>query len=226
GVSGPSPRVRMRSGATPRSTMYAFTDSARLADRLRLNSRLPTLSVWPTIMTLSEGYWFRMPEASSSVGLEMLRMVALPLSNSMPLITPVNFLTTAGISSGQPSSSSKPFLVSGSFGHLSLESMKPSPSLSGGQPSGATPGTSMHLSSRSSTPSLSPSGQPVGATPGTSLHSSLSSSTPSASASRIGQPSGAIPASCGHLSLASGKPSLSASRIGHPSGNRPGSSGH
>ena len=38
----------------------------------------------------------------------------------MPWMTPVNFFSFAGISSGQPSSSWKPFLVSGWSGHLSL----------------------------------------------------------------------------------------------------------
>src|SRR5204862_5851689 len=67
--------------------------------------------------------------------------------------------------SGQPSSSWKPFLVSGSFGHLSSTSGIPSRSLSGsGQPSSSSKsskssGSSGHLSTSSLMPS--PSRPPI-----------------------------------------------------------------
>src|SRR6266513_535890 len=69
--------------------------------------------------------------------------------------------------SGQPSSSSKPSLSSGSFGHLSVLSGMPSLSLSGsGQPSSSSKpslssGSSGHLSTLSRMPSPSRSPGPL-----------------------------------------------------------------
>src|SRR6188768_690757 len=120
----------------------------------------------------------------------------------MPSITPENFLTASGTVSGQPSSSSKPFLVSGLSTHLSLSSKIPSPSLSRiGQPSGLTPTSFGHRSQGSGTPSLSRSGsgQPFGAGPASRGQKSSLSSTPSVSVS-AGQPFGATPCSAGHWS--------------------------
>ena len=66
-------------------------------------------------------------------------MLAEPVLKLMPSMTPVNFFTAGGSSSGQPSSSWKPFLVSGASGHLSREPRKPSPSVSSsGQPSSSS----------------------------------------------------------------------------------------
>src|SRR6188472_4241692 len=110
----------------------------------------------------------------------------------MPLTTPENFFNASGNLSGQPSVSSKPFLVSGSFGHLSLSSTMPSLSVSLIlQPSGATPTSSGHMSQGSRMPSLSVSrsGQPFGAMPASFGQLSSRSSTPSASVS-AGQPAG------------------------------------
>src|SRR5215471_18098464 len=101
-----------------------------------------------------------------------------------------------GPASGQPSSSWKPLMVSGSLGHLSALSGTPSLSLSGsGQPSS------------SSKPSTSS---------GASLHWSNSSGMPSPSLSGSGQPSSSSKpslssASLGHLSMESGTPSPSVS---------------
>src|SRR5947207_6381434 len=72
---------------------------------------------------------------------------------------------SSSIESGQPSSSWNPFLVSGSFGHLSFSSRMPSRSLSGsGQPSSSSKsskssGSSGHLSTSSLMPS--PSRSPI-----------------------------------------------------------------
>src|SRR5689334_8993297 len=100
--------------------------------------------------------------------------------------------------SGQPSSSSKPSLSSGSFGHLSLTSGMPSLSLSGsGQPSSSSKpslssGSLGHLSRLSRMPSLSlsGSGQPSSSSKpslssGSSGHLSTSSLMPSPSRSPI-----------------------------------------
>src|SRR5919108_216288 len=100
--------------------------------------------------------------------------------------------------SGQPSSSSKPLYVSGSFGHLSSLSRMPSLSLSGsGQPSS------------SSKPSLSS---------GSFGHRSSTSRMPSLSLSGSGQPSSSSKpslssGSSGHLSTSSGMPSPSRSNV-------------
>src|SRR6187399_363996 len=133
----------------------------------------------------------------------------------MPLTTPENFFNASGNLSGQPSRSSKPFLVSGSFGHLSLSSKMPSLSVSRtGQPSGFTPASSGQASHGRFTPSLSGSrstiGQPFGAGPASRGQKSSLSFTPSPSVSG-GQPSGATPKSFGHMSTVSTTPSLSAS---------------
>src|SRR4051794_5727192 len=117
----------------------------------------------------------------------------------MPSMTPVNFFTSTGSSSGQPSSSLKPFTVSGASGHLSREPRKPSPSEStSGQPSSSSmplrgSGWFGHLSTASGTPSLSlsGSGQPS------------SSSKPSRSSAIIG-----------HLSAVPEMPSPSGSEGG------------
>src|SRR5262245_10610241 len=152
--------------------------------------------------------------ASSSVGFDFGRIVALPKSNSMPWMTPVNFFTCSGISSGHPSSSWKPFLVSGLSGHLSCGIGMPSLSESlSGQPSGGTPGSVGHLSSGFRMLSLSGSlsGQPSGGMPGSVGHLSCGSMMPSLSVSGGGQPSGATPGTVGHLSSGSLKPSPSVS---------------
>src|ERR1043165_6882462 len=101
--------------------------------------------------------------------------------------------------SGQPSSSSIPFLSSGMSGHLSSSSGMPSPSRSllarSGQPSSSSipflsSGMSGHLSSSSGMPSrsLSGSGQPSSSSKpskssGSSGHLSMSSLIPSPSRS-------------------------------------------
>src|SRR6478609_5332721 len=103
--------------------------------------------------------------------------------------------------SGQPSSSSKPSLSSGSSGHLSVLSWMPSPSRSrsskSGQPSSSSKpffvsGSFGHLSSLSRIPSrsLSGSGQPSSSSKsswssGSSGHLSTSSLMPSPSRSPI-----------------------------------------
>src|SRR4051812_1317929 len=141
----------------------------------------------------------------------------------MPLITPANLATSLGSSSGQPSLSSKPFLVSGWSGHLSTSSRMPSASLSCTQPSGATPFSVGHLSSGKSTPSSSASlfGQPsagAGCAPSSASvgQGSLASTMPSLSVSTgaatgAGQPFGATPGTAKQASCGSKKPSPSES---------------
>src|SRR3954466_8853458 len=113
-----------------------------------------------------------------------------------PSMTPVNFFTSTGSSSGQPSSSLKPLTVSGASQHYAREPRKPSPSEStSGQPSSSSmplrvSGWFGHLSTASGIPSLSLSG---------SGHPS-SSSKPSRSSATIG-----------HLSLSPKIPSPSGS---------------
>ena len=82
------------------------------------------------------GYSFMTLTASASSLNDDFWMSAEFALKLMPLMTPVNFFTALGSSSGQPSLSWKPFFVSSSLGHLSSASRTPSPSLSGsGQPS-------------------------------------------------------------------------------------------
>src|ERR1019366_9835868 len=136
--------------------------------------------------------------------------------------------------SGQPSSSSKPLNVSGSFGHLSLTSGMPSLSLSGsGQPSSSSKparssGSSGHLSFESRIPSPSRSPSPPSGQPSSSWSPSRSSGTlgqrsstsgmPSLSLSGSGQPSSSLKpskssGSSGHWSTSSLMPSPSRSPI-------------
>src|SRR5213592_2596986 len=144
-------------------------------------------------------YSFSTFTARSRTEYEPGRMAAWPVLKLMPSMTPVNFLTAAGSSSGQPSSSLKPLRVSGSSGHLSLASGMPSLSLSGsGQPSA------------SSKPSLSS---------GSFGHLSLTSGMPSLSLSGSGQPSSSSnpsrsSATVGHLSSLPRMPSPSGSGLG------------
>src|SRR5690606_30555340 len=142
------------------------------------------------------------------------------------LITPVNFFTFSGTSSGHPSASSYPFTVSGSSGHWSSGTGMPSLSGSGsGQPSGSIPATSGHWSAGSGTPSPSGSrsGQPLGSVPASCGHSSTLSNTPSPSLSGIGHPSGVLAGATGHRSISSvsPSPSLSTGRAGGGGGFLP-----
>src|SRR3954468_22288276 len=144
-------------------------------------------------------YSFKTATARSRIWYEPGRMVACAVLKLIPSMTPVNFLTAAGSSSGQPSSSLKPLRVSASSGHLSLASGMPSLSLSGsGQPSA------------SSNPSLSS---------GSFGHLSLMSGMPSLSLSTSGQPSSSSNPSrssgtVGHLSSLPRMPSPSGSGLG------------
>src|ERR1043165_6867960 len=191
----------------PLATKYALTESARACDSAWLSANLPPAlsgwsSVWPWISSLRSPNSWSTATALSSVDDDVFCSAASPVLKLMPWITPVNCLSFCGISSGQPSSSWYPFLVSGSVGHLSLASSTPSPSLSGsGQPSSSwkpslSSGSFGHLSAASGmpSPSLSGSGQPS-----SSWKPSLSS------------------ASFGHLSAVSGMPSPSLSGSGQPS---------
>src|SRR5215468_6858877 len=98
--------------------------------------------------------------AASSTHSELSATAADPVGKVTPAMRG-GFFGAAGGVSGQPSASSKPFLVSGSLGHLSSLSRMPSPSLSGsGQPSASSKpslssGSSGHLSSASGMPSPS-----------------------------------------------------------------------
>src|ERR1043166_5631881 len=122
----------------------------------------------------------------------------------MMISSPTTCTFKGGPLSGQPSSSWKPSLSSGSLGHLSTTSGTPSPSLSGsGQPSSSwkpslSSGSSGHLSRTSGMPS--PSGRTLS----------------------FGQPSlGNLPlwssGALGQASLRSGMPSPSLSGSGQPS---------
>src|SRR3954471_22430954 len=189
----------MRASSMPADVRNAFTDSARFFDSLTLKSRLPSFDVWPDTSMRRAGYSLKTFTASLSNGNDDALMSAELRRNVMPRTAPVNFLTATGSSSGQPSSSWKPFFVSGSIGHLSFASATPSLSLSGsGQPSS------------SSKPSLSSA---------SSGHLSVTSGMPSLSLSGSGQPSSSSKPSrssgtVGHLSSLPMIPSPSGSRLG------------
>src|ERR1044071_3582510 len=104
----------------PADVRKPLTDSARFFESLTLKVRLPSFDVWPDTSMRRVGNSLNTLTASLRRGNDDALMSAELRRNVMPLTTPVNFLTAAGSSSGQPSSSWKPFLVSGSFGHLSL----------------------------------------------------------------------------------------------------------
>ena len=89
----------------PAETRNSFTASARLRDSFMLKSRLPSSDVWPEISTRSVGYSLNTSTASFSSGNDDALMSAELRRKLMPFTTPVNFLTGAGTSSGQPSSS-------------------------------------------------------------------------------------------------------------------------
>src|SRR5688572_20782580 len=146
------------------------------------------------------GYFASTATAPSKVANERGRIFTSSYWNEIPSMVPENFWISIGTSSGQPSPSSNPFLVSGLSPHLSTSSMNPSPSLSRmGQPSGATPFSSVHLSHGNNTPSpsLSGSGQPLGWSPASREQWSSASITPSLSES-TGQPSGLRAGARGH----------------------------
>ena len=95
----------MRVSSMPAETRNSFTASARLRDSFMLKSRLPSFEVWPEISTRSAGYSLNTLTASLSSGNDDALMSAELRRKLIPLTTPVNFLTGAGTSSGQPSSS-------------------------------------------------------------------------------------------------------------------------
>src|SRR5690348_13036351 len=71
--------------------------------------------------------------AASSVALDAAVSSAELWRKLIPWMTPVNFATALGTSSGQPSASSNPLAVSFSLGHRSgAASAMPSPSVSDG----------------------------------------------------------------------------------------------
>src|SRR5688572_4470122 len=168
----------MRSAAIPLPTRYAFTASARSCESLRLSSRLPTSSVCPWISSFTSGNCCSTLAALSRTLNDPFLICALPVTKLIPLMVPVNFLTSGGRSSGQPSPSRNPFRVSALSPQLSCPSRTPSPSLSGsGQPSSSSKvslssASLSQASSASPTPSLSLSSS---AQPSSSLKASLSS---------------------------------------------------
>ena len=57
GLLSPSPPVCIREPATAKfSVRYSFTDAALFCDNFRLSASLPSLSVWPIIFILKEGF--------------------------------------------------------------------------------------------------------------------------------------------------------------------------
>src|SRR5205085_377856 len=151
---------------------------------------------------------FRIPTTTSSDLYDTALRAALPVSKKIALAAFSTCVITSLRISGQPW-----FVFEYTSGHRSTSSAKPSLSLSGtGHPScSGVPATYGHLSLLSGIPSPSVSGQPLNwARPATSGQESVLSGIPSPSLS--GQPlNWAVPGISGHWSSESSIPSLSRS---------------
>src|SRR5439155_22464434 len=84
GFVSPNPAVVSRASSIPNVCMrYVFTAAARSRDSLRFAAAAPTLSVCPTISSMSVGSFLSTSPIGARAATDSVLIVALPVSNRM-----------------------------------------------------------------------------------------------------------------------------------------------